>query len=283
MARSIWTGAISFGLVNVPVKLYAAVSPKEVRFHMLHEKDGGRIRQKRYCSVGDHEVPFEELAKGYEISKDEYVMVTPEELDALDPKGTRTIDIQTFVDIAEIDPIFYDHPYNLAPERTGAKAYSLLHAAMSESHKAAIARMVLRTKQYYCALRPRNGALTMSTLLYGDEINALSELEELAELPKPNPRELQMAIQLIESLTGDFKPDEYKDEYRERVLELVHQKAEGQKPVFAAAPEKPAPVINLADALAKSLAAASGERRHRAEAAKKTAAPRKKKRSRGSK
>ncbi len=278
MARSIWTGAISFGLVNVPVKLYAAVSPKEVQFHLLHDADGGRLRMKRFCSIDDREVPFEHVVKGYEISKDQYVTLAPDELESLDPEGSRTIDIERFVDEDDIDPIFYDHPYNLAPERSGLKAFALLREAMVRSRKAAIARFVLRTKQYTCALRARDEGLTLSTLLYADEILPLSQLDELKDLPEPVQRELDMAIQLVESLAGEFRPAEYRDEYRDRVLELVQRKAEGQPPVIAAPPQRPAQVINLADALARSLAAASGRgtRRHRPEAARSASRPKKK-------
>jgi DNA end-binding protein Ku len=171
MPRSIWTGAISFGLVNVPVKLYSAVSSRSVRFHQLHAEDGGRIRQKRVCQVDGEEVGYDEIVKGYEIGPDRYVVIEPAELEALDPKATRTIDIEDFVSLDEIDPIFFDHPYYLAPATGAAKGYKLLLEAMRESGKVAIARVVLRSKQYLCALRAaEDGVLTMSTMNYGDEV-----------------------------------------------------------------------------------------------------------------
>src|SRR5918999_2560214 len=166
MPRSIWSGAISFGLVNVPVKLYSAVSRKTVRFHQLHEKDGSRIQQKRFCAQEDEEVPWEEIVKGYEIGPDRYVTISPEELEAVEPKKTRTIDIEDFVDLEEIDPIFYDHPYYLAPDTGAAKAYNLLVDAMEDSGKVAVARVVLRSKEHLVAIRPRDGALAMETMLF---------------------------------------------------------------------------------------------------------------------
>src|SRR5919206_2397708 len=154
MPRSIWTGAISFGLVNVPVKLYSAVSKKTVRFHQLHEKDGVRIQQKRFCPADGEEVSYDQIVKGYEITPDQYVVVTPEELESLEPRKTKTIDIEDFVDLEEIDPIYYDHPYYLVPDKGAAKAYGLLLKAMRESGKVAIARVVLRSKEQLVAIRP---------------------------------------------------------------------------------------------------------------------------------
>jgi DNA end-binding protein Ku len=154
MPRAIWTGAISFGLVNVPVKLYSAVSKKSVRFHQLHAEDGVRIQQKRVCPADGQEVAWEEIVKGYEISPDRYVVVTPEELEALDPKKTKTIDIEEFVDLEEIDPLYYDHPYYLLPGQGAAKPYKLLADAMKEANKVAIARVVIRTKEQLVAIRP---------------------------------------------------------------------------------------------------------------------------------
>src|SRR5437763_2228589 len=169
MARAIWSGAISFGLVNVPVKLYSATSPKTVRFHQLSRETGSRIRQKRVdASTGD-EVAYDDIVKGYELTADRYVVLEPEELEALDPKATKTIDIEEFVDLAEIDPIFYDHSYYLAPSAGGAKAYRLLLDAMRESGKVGIGKVVLRSKQQLCALRPTGEVLTLTTMLWGDE------------------------------------------------------------------------------------------------------------------
>jgi DNA end-binding protein Ku len=260
MPRAIWTGAISFGLVNVPVKLYSATSPKTVRFHQLSSKTGMRIRQKRVDPSTDEEVPFEDIVKGYEITPDHYVVITPEELDALDPKATKTIDIEDFVDLEEIDPIFFDHSYYVAPATGGAKAYRLLLEAMRESGKVAVGRIVLRTKQQLVALRPNGDVLTMSTMLFGDEVlqpDRLDELDSVAEA-EASERELTMARQLIDSLSSDFEPNKYRDNYRERVLELIERKASGEE--IAVQPvEEAEPVPDLMAALEASLAAVRGE------------------------
>src|SRR5450631_1730950 len=211
MARAIWTGAISFGLVNVPVKLYSATSPKTVRFHQLSGKTGARIRQKRVDPSTGDEVAFEGIVKGYEITPERYVLISPDELDALDPKATKTIDIEDFVDLSEIDPIYYDHSYYLAPTAGGAKPYRLLLDAMRESGKVGIGRVVLRSKQQLCALRPTGDVLTLSTMLFGDEVlkpDRLDELDALSEA-EASDRELSMARQLIESLAGAFDPTKY--------------------------------------------------------------------------
>lgn len=292
MARAIWSGSISFGLVNVPVKLFTAVSPKEVRFHMVHDADGARIKQKRVCSADGKEVPYEHIAKGYEISPGRYVVISREELEEFDPKVTRTIDIEEFVELGQIDPIYYQTTYYLVPDRGAAKAYALLVQAMNAAQKVGIAKLVLRTKQYLCAVRPMDNVLAVSTMLFADEIVPASELEGLPSADaKPKERELAMAEQLIESLAAQFEPTKYKDEYREKVLQFIRMKAEGQKIVVAPRErEAGAKVVNLMDALKASLAAAGrreagseakteraeGERRHRREAAKQTARMRKK-------
>jgi DNA end-binding protein Ku len=257
MPRSIWRGAISFGLVNVPVKLYSAVSKKTVRFNQLHEKDHRRIQMKRWCPEEDEEVPYEEIVKGYEISPDKYVVITPEELEGLDPKKTRTIDIEDFVDLDEIDPLYYEHPYYLVPDTGAAKPYNLLLSALQESNKVAIARVVIRSKEYLTAIRPADGVLTLETMLFADELVPTSELDELPdEDVNATDREVQMAMQLIESLTTEFEPEKYHDTYRERVLELIEAKAEGQEITIEPAPEEPAKVPDLMAALEASLAAA---------------------------
>lgn len=255
MARSLWSGSISFGLVNIPVKLFTAVSPKEVHFHMVHDADGARIKQKRVCSADGKEIPYEHIAKGYETSPGEFVVVTREELEAVDPKATRSIDIEEFVALDEIDPIYYETTYYVVPDRGAGKAYSLLVAAMRGAKKVGIARVVLRTRQYLCAIRPLEHALAMSTMLYQDEVNSPSELEgAAAEQFLPKGRELGMAGQLIESLAAKFEPAKYHDEYREKVLDLIHKKAKGQQIVAPPQETGRAKVINLMDALKASLA-----------------------------
>jgi DNA end-binding protein Ku len=256
MPRSIWSGAISFGLVNVPVKLYSAVSRKSVRFHQLHDADHVRIQQKRVCPADGEEVPYENIVKGYEISPDQYVVIEPEELEALDPKKTRSIDIQEFVDLDEIDPIYFDHPYYLAPGTGASKPYRLLLQAMQETNKVAIARVVIRQKENLVAIRATDNVMTMSTMVFHDEVINPDTIDELPDdEADASEREIEMAQQLIGSLTADFEPDKYHDEYRERVLELIEAKAAG-KEIAVQPEEEPAPVPDLMAALEQSLAAA---------------------------
>jgi DNA end-binding protein Ku len=257
MPRAIWSGAISFGLVNVPVKLYSATSPKTVRFHQIASKTGTRIRQQRVDPSTGEEVPFEEIVKGYELSPDRYVLISPEELEALDPKATKTIDIEEFVKLEDIDPIYYDHSYYLAPAAGGAKAYRLLLDAMREEGKVGIGRLVLRTKQQLCALRPTGDVLTLSTMLFGDEVVSPDKLDELdaVEEAEASDRELRMAEQLIESLSADFDPSKFHDDYRERVLSLIERKAAGEEIAVQPQVEEPSPAPDLMAALEASLAA----------------------------
>jgi DNA end-binding protein Ku len=268
MARSIWTGAISFGLVNIPVKLFSAVEAKEVHFQMLHEKDGGKIHLKRVCSKDGKEVPWEEVGKGYAVSKRKMVMVAPEELEALDPKATRTVDISDFVELSEIDPIYYDATYFLAPaSESAAKAYALLFEAMKKQGKVGIARFVMRTKQYLCAIRPMGESLVLSTMQYADEIRGIDVIEGLPVTTRPGRKELEMAERLVEQLAGHFEPDKYEDDYRERVLELIEKKAEGAEIEIPEEAPPQAAVVDLAEALRASLgnarprSRAAGERR----------------------
>jgi DNA end-binding protein Ku len=252
-----WSGAISFGLVNVPVKLYSAVSRKTVRFHQLNAETGHRIAQKRVDSVTGEEVPYEQIVKGFELTKERYVVITPEELDSVSPEKTRAIDIEDFVDLEDIDPIFYDHPYYLVPDKGAGKAYGLLLEAMRESGKVAIARVVLRSKEQLVAIRPAGDVLTMETMIFHDEVVATDELDEVPDAKdlKTSDRELKMAQQLIDSLSSDFEPSKYHDEYREKVLELVERKAEGEEIAIQPQAEEPEKVPDLMAALEASLAA----------------------------
>jgi len=268
MARPIWSGSISFGLVSVPVKLFSATSPKEVRFHMLHDKDGGRIQQKRVCSIDGEEVSWEHIVKGFEISKGRYVTVTREELEAFNPKATKAIEIEDFVELPQIDPIYYASTYYLVPDRGAAKPYTLLREAMKRTNKVGVGRFVLRTKQYLAAVRPLGRALAISTMLHADEVVSQDELEGLPDAhAKPGERELKMAEQLIESLAAEFDIGKYKDDYREQVLALLERKAEGEEIVAEAPAEEPrGKVVNLMEALQKSLAAAKGGKKPQAAA-----------------
>jgi DNA end-binding protein Ku len=261
MPRSIWSGAISFGLVNVPVKLYSAVSRKTVRFHQLNSKTGNRIQQKRVDPQSGDEVAYEDIVKGYELTKDSYVIVTPDELDALDPERTRTIDIEDFVDLADIDPVYYDHPYWLVPDKGAEKAYGLLFGAMERAGKVAIAKVVLRSKEQLVAIRPAGELLMMETMIFHDEVVPHDDLDDLPDAKelKASDRELKMAEQLIDSLSTEFEPERYRDEYREKVLELVERKAQGEEIAVQPEAAKPTKVPDLMAALEASLAAVKGD------------------------
>ena len=257
MPRAIWTGAISFGLVTVPVRLYSAVSRKTVRFHQLNKDTGLRIAQKRVDPSTGEEVAYDDIVKGYEIAPDRYVIVEPSELEALDPERTRTIDIEEFVDLDEIDPILYDHPYYLAPGPGGAKPYRLLLEAMKQSNKVAIAKVVIRSKESLVAVRPMGDVLAMSTMLFADEVNDPGRLDDVPDPKdiKTTPKELAIAKQLLESLAGEFEPERYHDEYREKVLDLIDRKAAGKKvAIQPALAEEPSEVPDLMSALQASLA-----------------------------
>src|SRR5215213_8030018 len=267
MARAIWSGAISFGLVNIPVKLYSAVSRKTVRFHQIDAESGQRIRQQRVNPENGEEVPYEQIVKGYEISPEQYVTISPEELEALEPQKTRTIDIEEFVDLEQIDPIHYDHPYYLAPDKGAGKAYKLLLDAMEQADKVGIARVVIRSKENLVALRSYNGAITMETMLFPDEVVNPDSIEELAGVDgdvETTKRELDMAKQLIESLSGDFEASQYRDEYRERVLDLIERKAAGETITVEAPEPERKEVPDLMAALEASITASKSPPKKRA-------------------
>jgi DNA end-binding protein Ku len=254
--RPIWKGALSFGLVNIPVKLSPAVARKGVRFHQLHDEDGARIRHRNVCSRDGATVPDEHIVKGFELGRGHYVRVLPDELHALDPAATRNIEIEEFVDPAEIDPIFYESTYYLVPDRGAAGAYALLLEAMAALHKVAVARLVMRARQRVSVVRPVGRALTLSTLDYADEIIPASEIEGL---PGPEvragDRELAVAERLIEARSGHFQPERYHDTYREKVLDFVKQKAQGAALPAPPPTAEPAEPRDLLGALEASLEA----------------------------
>jgi DNA end-binding protein Ku len=235
MPRAIWSGSISFGLVNIPIKLYAAVSRKNVSFNQLDSRTGSRIKYKKVSAADGDEVPSEAIVKGYELSSGAYVTVGDDEMAALDPDASRTIDIEEFVDLVDIDPLFYDSAYLVAPDKATLKPYALLCQAMEESGKVGIARFVMRSKQYLCAVRPKDGALVLSTMVYADEVNDPAEIAEIADLEEIEltKKELDMARQLIVSLEGDFDADRFEDTYRNQVLDLIERKAAGDTEIVA--------------------------------------------------
>ena len=267
MPRAIWSGAISFGLVSVPVKLFSAVSRKTVRFNQLDSETNSRVRQKRVNAEGD-EVPYEQIVKGYEVAKDSYVVVTDDELAALAPKASRMIDITDFVSEDEIDPVFYDSAYYLVPDELARKSYALLSKALDESGRVAIASFVMRTKQYLVAIRPSQGTLMMSTMVYADEVVPVADVPGLEEIEDIEITEAEMAMagQLIDSLTAEFEPERYRDSYREQVLDLLEAKAAGEiHPVEAPGAPDDAAVIDLLAALEASVSAAKEARKQGAD------------------
>jgi len=252
--RPIWSGTITFGLVTVPVKLVTATRSQDVRFNQLEEGTGSRIRYRKVSEATGEEVPNEKIVKGYEISPGQYVVVGGEEMDAFAPKATRMIEIEDFVDLEQIDPIFYDSPYYLTPDRGAAKPYRLLLDAMADLDKVAIGRFVLRGKEHLVAIRVREEALCVETMRYVDEVVPVEELEGLPEGDiQPTKRELDMARQLIEALSGDFEPEKYHDQYREQLRELIEKKAAGEEIVAEPLVEEPAKVVDLMAALEASL------------------------------
>lgn len=263
MARAIWSGSISFGLVNIPVKLYAAVSRKNVSFNQIDRRTGARVKQKRVSAVDGNEVSYDDIVKGYELASGEYVTISDEELAALDPVAARTIDILEFVDLADIDPLYYDSAYYLVPDEATAKPYKLLATAMEESGKVGIARFVMRTKQYLAAVRPKDGRLLLSTMVYADEIVHPEEIGVFDALNRVEltERELAMAGQLIGSLAEEFAPDKHHDTYRQSVLELIERKAAGETDLvpIATAPSNDK-VVDLLAALEASVKAAKDAR-----------------------
>ncbi len=251
-----WTGAISFGMVSVPVKLYSALDRKSVRFHQLSSKTGARVAQKRVDPHSGEEVPYADIVKGYEIAPDRYVVIEPGELEALQAAKTKTIEIEDFVELSQIDPVFYDHPYYLAPAAGGAKPYRLLLEAMKETGKVAIARVVIRSKEALVAIRPMGDVLGMATMIFADEILPAERIDEVADATEVNTtkRELDIAKQLVDSLAGDFQPDKYSDTYRQAVLELIERKANGKTIAVQTTPEAvSAPAPDLMSALKASL------------------------------
>ena len=275
MPATAWSGSIGFGLVSIPVKLYSAVSRKTVRFHQIDTRTGARVKQKRVSAADGTEVAWDDIAKGYEQADGEYVVLQDSDLSALDPKATKTIEIEQFVDLSEIDPIMYDSPYNVVPDPATPKPYALLMEAMESSGKVAIARFVMRTKEHICALRPLDGRLVLSTMVYPDEVNDPAELEALEAIEDVDvsAKERKVAETLIESLSEPFDASEYRDTYREKVLGLIEARASGATEIVEGEPaEEEDTVVDIMAALEASIAEAKEARK---EPAKKKAAKRK--------
>ncbi len=254
MPRTMWKGVISFGLVSIPIRVFPATEEKTLRFNQLHDKDGGRIKYQRVCSVCGEEVSFEHIVKGYEYEKDRYVVLSDEDFDAVPLESSRAIDIQQFVDLTEIDPILYKKSYYLVPEETGVKAYTLLREAMAGDGKVGIAKVSFRDKEHLAALRFKDNVFVLETMFWPDEIRE-AEFEELDKSVKLRPQEVQMAQTLIENLTEDWNPEQYRDEYREALLGIVEKKAAGEE-IVVLEPAEEAKVVDLMEALKASVEAA---------------------------
>ncbi|GBG57461.1 non-homologous end joining protein Ku [Sporomusaceae bacterium FL31] len=255
MPRPIWNGSISFGLVNVPIKMYNTIKRKGISFNQLRKSDGCRIRLKKTCANDGAEVPNEQIVKGYEVSPDSYVVISQEDLDALNPKASKTIEIEDFVLSNQINPIYYEQSYYLVPDKGAAKAYTLLLAAMKEANRIAIAKLVIRNKQHLTAIRPDERVLTLSIMHFADEIISQNDIDDIpAPDVQPEKREMAIAMQLIESLSSDFDPNKYHNEYYDKVIEMIEKKAEGQQVVSQPAAPQNTKVIDLMAALEASLA-----------------------------
>jgi DNA end-binding protein Ku len=282
MARALWSGSISFGLLNVPVRMYSAVARRNIALREIRASDSSRIKHRRVAEGTDEEVPYDEIIKAFELTPGQYVPLTKDEMAALAPEKTRAIDVQDFVDLEEIDPIYFDSPYYLGPADGAEKAYSLLAKAMQASGRVAIAHFVLRNKEHLAAIRSDGRVLTLTTMRFADEVVPVDELEIVPDkAQKPAKREQEMAERLIESLSTDFEPQAYKDEYREQLLTLIERKAEG-KEIVAAEAEAPkaTKAPDLMAALEESIAAVQDEKP--AKKARKKAAPKAKKAKRSS-
>jgi DNA end-binding protein Ku len=261
MARAVWTGSLSFGLVNVPVALFTATEEKSIHFNQFQAGTSDRIRNKRVNERTGEEVPYQDIVKGYDLGGGEYVMLGADEISSVAPGRSKTIDVSSFVDLAEIDPVYFDRTYYLAPPAKGAgkgaeRAYGLLREAMLQANKVALATFVLREKQYLVAIRPRADVLVVETLLYADEVrNPLEEIDTLPVEEEGTAKELEMATMLIDSMSTDWDPEQFHDTYRERLEDLIEQKRSGA--VVAVEPQAPegAPVVDLLQALEASLRA----------------------------
>ena len=253
--RSLWKGAISFGLITIPVKLYSAVQEKGLKFHLLHDEDHGRIKYQRTCSKCGIEVGWGDIVKGYEYSKDHYVTFSDDELAALDVDSIRAIDVVSFVPLTDIDPIYFNKSYYVAPEEAGLKAYRLLAMALAAEGQVGVAKVALREKEHLATVRLKDDVFVLETMYWPDEIR-VPEFEELSKSTNVRDAELKMARQLIQQLSSEFKPGDFQDDYRQQLEKLVDQKVEGEEITVTEAPEEPPRVVDLMEALKASVAEA---------------------------
>lgn len=255
MATTVWKGSITFGLVSIPIRLYAAARSRRIALHQLHDKCHTRLKQPLFCPTCNRFVERGEVVKGYEYEKGQYVLIEPEEVKKITPASGQTMDILAFVDEAQVDPLYFDSSYLAVPEAQGAKAYRLLIKALEETNRMGVAKVTMHQREYTVFLRPRKHGLTLHTMYYTNEIATVPEYGKQDD-SKLNPQELKLAEQLVQSLDADFNPRQYRDEFQERLNQLIEAKMKGRS--IAAAPEAPrAPVIDIMEALKKSLAATS--------------------------
>lgn len=265
--KTMWKGAIQFGLVSIPIRMYTATEEKSIHFHQLHDKDHGRIRYQRVCSLDGEEVPYEDIIRGFEIEKDRYVVLDDGELEAIPVASTRAIEIAQFVQIQDIDPIYFQKSYYLAPDEIGAKPYHLLRTVLQDTGRVAVAKIAIREKEHLAVIRPAGDALLLETMYWPDEIREVP-VEELRGKVDLRPQEVSMAKSLIENLTEDWQPEEFRDEYREAVLDVISRKAAGEEIAAPPVPEAPQ-VIDLMAALKASVEASKkkgGRKETKAEA-----------------
>jgi len=258
--RPYWRGHISFGLVTFPVKLYTATEQKDVRFRLLHSECLTPIKNQRYCPHHDRVIEWKDVVRGFEVSKGKFVTVADEELEGIPLDTSHSVNISGFVELKEIDPLYYERSYYVAPDDGGAKAFLLLREALEEVNRVAVGQVVIRDKEYPVALRPYQGAMVMATLFYSDEVRALSALDEFPVQTKVHPNERKMAVQLVDNLAMEFHIEEFRDEYREKLLAMLKSKAEGQA-VEAPPAAAPGKVIDLMEALKRSVELAQGQRK----------------------
>ncbi len=257
--RPIWKGHLTFGLVTIPVKLYTATEAKDIRFRLLHRSCMTPIQNKRYCPQHDQIVDWNDVVRGYEYAKGKFVPVSDEELDSVPLETAGTVSVTSFVDLREIDPIYYEKSYYLAPDEGGQKAYRLLHDTMEGITKTALGKVVIKEKEHLVAVRPYDGTIVMSTLYYADEVRAVADIPEVPVQAKVHPNEKKMAMQLIEGLIAEFRPAEYRDDYRDALQKVIAAKVDGEA-VVATPARKPEKVVDLMDALRRSLQMTRKER-----------------------
>lgn len=266
--RALWKGAISFGLITIPVRLHSAVSEKQVKFHLLHDADGGRLRYKRECSKCGKEVEWSEIVKGFEFSKDQYVQLTDEDLEAVEVDSIHAIDVVNFVPLDQIDPIYFNKTYYVAPEPSGLKAYKLLAEALEAEGQVGVAKVAFREKEHLATIRLKDGVFVLETMHWPDEIRE-PEFEELEKRINVRDQEVKMARQLVQQLSTDFDPAAFHDEYRAALEKVIEQKIEGQEITVSAPPdEEPTKVVDLMEALKASVEQAKKKKDEKAPAKK---------------